>query len=146
MAITSDYNQANMQKLLESEQEIGYITLLVDMIDVCMSFVEDAKNQPEGHELGFYNNITGDLRASIGAYIFRDGRLIWSMSEGNEDENLRIIVDESDGRIVDKGFTAVGIAGMMYASYVQSKGYNVINSQSDYCLLDLTNLFNSKKW
>ena len=130
MDITSDYNQARMLKELMANQEMSYASYLSELIEMATEFVEEAKMQPEGHDLGFYNDRTGDLRASIGAYIFRDGVLVWSIVEGNADENMRLVL-EDDGKIANKGFTVVGIAGKYYASYVESKGYNVVSTQWD---------------
>jgi hypothetical protein len=36
-----------------------------------------------------------------------------------------------------KGFQLIGVAGMNYASHVESKGYNVISYQADVCMVNL---------
>ena len=36
-----------------------------------------------------------------------------------------------------EGIQLIGIAGMDYASHVESKGYNVISYQADVCMVDL---------
>ena len=49
-----------------------------------------------------------------------------------------LIVAEAPGRNEDeKGIQLIGIAGMNYASFVESKGYNVISYQADVCIVDL---------
>ena len=44
------------------------------------------------------------------------------------------------GGIPKGGYQLIGVAGMEYASYVESMGYNVITSQQDTVLVDLKDL------
>jgi hypothetical protein len=143
MAITSDYNKAKMQKELDKEQELSNARLFLRIIDRCEQFIEEAKTQPQGHSLGFYNDQTKALRQSIAAYIFRDGKLVWSKVEGNAEENMSLILEESIPR---EGFFSIVIAGKIYASWVESKGYNVISLQGRDWKKDSDNLLASKKW
>jgi hypothetical protein len=43
-----------------------------------------------------------------------------------------------EGLVKPNGFHLILIAGMNYASYVESKGYNVISYQADVCMIDLS--------
>lgn len=143
MAIKSDYNKAKMQKELDKEQELSNARLFLRIIDRCEQFIEEAKTQPQGHSLGFYNDQTKALRESIAAYIFRDGKLVWSKVEGNAEENMSLVMEENMPR---EGFFSIIIAGKIYASWVESKGYNVISLQGTDWKRDSDNLFISKKW
>lgn len=145
MVIKSDYNESSMLEELLRTQELGYDRLFSELVSIASEFVSEAKAQPEGHAYGFYDNRTMKLRQSIGAYIFRNGELVWSMVEGNGDENLALVLND-DGKIVSQGFTVVGIAGMDYAGWVEAKGYNVISTQWDTLIVDLNIIKTSKQW
>ena len=43
-----------------------------------------------------------------------------------------------EGLVKPTGFQLILIAGMNYASWVESKGYNVISYQADICMVDLS--------
>ena len=138
MALKSDYNEPRTNRELHLIQEAEYIRILEDLKTDCDVFLRDAREQPEGHELGFYNNREGFLRDSIAAYIYRDGLLVWFDERGNSSENRELI---RDVKKVLKGFTVIGIAGMQYATKVEAYGYNVISMQGDRFILDLTTSF-----
>ena len=118
--------------ILQEAQKNGLIS---EMIAYAQDFMEEAVRQPEGHELGYYNNRTFQLRSSIGAYIFKDGVLVWR--EGSLD-NLSLIEE-----VIPRGLTLVAMVGKDYASYVESYGYNVISDYGDLLLFDLTPVFRS---
>ena len=143
MAIKSDYNQKAMQKELDLEQEVSDARLFIRIIDRCEQFIEEAKTQPQGHSLGFYNDQTKALRESIAAYIFRDGKLVWSKVEGNAEENMSLVLEEIMPR---EGFFSIIIAGKIYASRIERLGYNVISTQGRPWENDMKNLIASKKW
>jgi len=54
-------------------------------------------------------------------------------------EKNEIITNKSkvEEFVKPSGFQLILIAGMNYASYVESKGYNVISYQADICMVDL---------
>lgn len=85
----------------------------------------------QDHAMGTYNDVTTNLRNSIGYFVFHDGELI--KEHGNIETNQALIQDI----VVPKGIQLIGIAGMNYASFVESKGYNVISYQNDLCLVEL---------
>lgn len=114
-------------------QEAEKNGLISEMIAYAQDFMEEAVRQPEGHELGYYNNRTFQLRSSIGAYIFKDGVLVWR--EGSLD-NLSLIEE-----VIPRGLTLVAMVGKDYASKVEAYGYNVISDYGDLLLLDLSSAF-----
>lgn len=98
------------------------------------SFVKECREQPQGHDKGFYDDQTGNLRNSIGYYIYKDGQLIEEgTTKVNNEENKGLISD----LVEESGWTLIGVAGMNYASYVEAKGYNVISNQADQVFVDL---------
>jgi hypothetical protein len=149
MGITSTYKPNVAYKELKANQEVEYLKFIKMAKVIATRFVEDARSQPEGHHLGFYDNRTFMLRNSIAAYIFRDGFLIWANERGHAAENRKIISEEVV--LTYKGFDVIGMAGKFYASYVEkihasymeSKGYNVVTNQGNVFILDLTKLMST---
>jgi len=126
MALISHFKPSTAIKELKLKQELEYMNLVSRMKIIAEKAYNDAKQQPQGHELGFYNNRTKKLRKSIGVYIFRDGRVIWAKEDSNIAENRVNILKEY---IVPKGFTVVIIAGKQYAEDVEGFNYNVLSAQ-----------------
>ena len=133
MRIRVEFDKNAALKEYETLQEAEKKGIISEMISYANSFMEDAVGQPEGHELGYYNNRTFQLRSSIGAYIFKDGVLVWR--EGSLD-NLSLIEE-----VIPRGLTLVAMVGKDYASYVESYGYNVISDYGDLLLFDLSSAF-----
>jgi hypothetical protein len=100
-------------------------------------FVRDARRMTRSD--GGFGDVTGNLRSSIGYFILKDGQII--------KENLR---GKSSGKSAARqfvdllpkktGLQLIGIAGMNYASLVESKGKNVISIQAETALIDLKDL------
>ena len=133
MAITCNFSQVKTYKELIARQETEYMFMIEDMKEDAKLFLKDAREQIQGHDLGYYNNRSLELRRSIAAYIFKDGNLVWYDEDGNSEENRRLI----DQYVLSKGITFVGIAGKNYASHVESKGYNVLTNQGEAVLFNL---------
>lgn len=138
MGLKSNYNEQKTNRELHLIQEAEYLRIFEDLKTDCDVFLRDAREQPEGHELGFYNNREGFLRDSIAAYIFRDGMLVWFDERGHSAENREAIKDVKKR---SRGFTVIGIAGMNYATKVEALGYNVISMQGDRFIIDLSSSF-----
>ena len=138
MGIKATFDQVKVARGLQQVLEQEYLVLLEDLKTDCDIFLRDAREQPQGHELGFYNNREGFLRDSIAAYIYKDGLLVWFDERGNSAENRELIRDVKKRT---KGFTVIGIAGMDYASKVEALGYNVISAQGDRLIIDLFTSF-----
>lgn len=109
---------------------------------------------------GKYQNITGNLRSSIGYVIGYDGKVIreggFHKVKGRGENYQRVTFTTRNGKKADfwakgkfgdgsegsrkglelarsviaktKGYSFVIVAGMEYASYVNSKGYDVMDS------------------
>ena len=86
---------------------------------------------------GIYQDQTGNLKNSIGYIIYKDGIA--------EKENFAdfpgdgvAAARQALSRVPKKaGYVLIGVAGMNYASYLESLGYNVITSQSIVLFKDL---------
>ncbi len=109
---------------------------------------------------GWYQNITGNLRSSIGYVIGYNGKVIkeggFHKIKGRGENYQHVVFTTRSGKHVDfwakakygdgsegsrkglefarsfimgkQGYSFVLVAGMEYASYVNSKGYNVIDT------------------
>lgn len=106
-------------------------------------FVKEARLMGKGE--GGFGDVTGNLRSSIGYFILKDGEVISENLRIQSGSTLQKVTEEGKSaarRVVsgiDKGngYQLVGVAGMDYASHVESKGYNVISSQADLALVNI---------
>lgn len=83
----------------------------------------------EGRTNGAYNDITGNLRSSIGYVVVKDGQIVngsaFDQNEGGgtgQDHIQKIIAK------FPKGIVLIVVAGMNYASYVEAMSLNVLTS------------------
>lgn len=134
MAVKSNFNAAESLKELMAEGEKIHQLIIEAMQQAGETFVKAARDQPGDHASGFYQDVTTNLRNSVQYLIFFDGELLKG-SESKFSAQNRIDVQDL---VKPSGFTLIGIAGMNYASAVESKGYNVISLQADQCIVDLT--------
>jgi len=139
MALKTDYNSARMLRDINLEMEASYAVLIEDMITVCKKFLADTRGQLQDHAAGTYIDRTKQLRGSLAAYIFRNGQLIWH-DGGQNDKVSRAKIAEKI-QLTSSGFDIIGIASKEYASWVESKGYNVITRQGDTFYVDLGKAF-----
>lgn len=86
---------------------------------------------------GDYLDDSGNLRSSIGYAVLVDGDVVVSKIP-NSVEGISAFTNILDSLPWARGITFVGMAGMDYASYLEAMGYNVISSQWDVVLVDLS--------
>lgn len=131
MALKNNFNEAQSMKDVEKQAETLYQKIINAFIYAAENFIVNARGQMQDHAMGTYKDQTTNLRNSIGYFIFHNGELV---QEKNEIVTNKSKVEEF---IKPTGFQMILIAGMNYASYVESKGYNVISYQADVCMIDL---------
>ncbi len=136
MALKANMNYDQILSMVNKEAVVLYDRILNAFIYAGEEFVINARGQMQDHAMGTYKDQTTNLRNSIGYFVYQDGELIRENLVGNAEENRKEIAD----LVKKQGFQLIGIAGMNYASYVESKGYNVISYQSDICIVDLSTL------
>ncbi len=140
----------NVEVLKELQK--GYRTIENGIIRILQrageQFVIDARDgmkiSPSAFPKGDYENQTANLRSSVGYFVLKDGIIIDNMIEGTAEGIAagRALL----GTIPNKtGYQLIGVAGMDYASHVESKGYNVITSQADVALVNINRLLNKFK-
>lgn len=104
-------------------------------------FVSDARqalNISGAFPKGDYHDRTSNLRSSIGYFVLDNGQIIGQDVTGTG--TGRAMARKALEGVPKGGYQLVGVAGMEYASYVESMGYNVITSQQDTILVDLRDM------
>jgi hypothetical protein len=125
MAITGNYKPEDWNRVREQIHE----RVIAAMVYAGEQFITDSRSQPGDHALGFYEDRTGNLRNSIGYYVFYNGLQVASNDPMG---NANLVMP-----YVSSGYQLIGLAGMDYATYVEAKGYNVISIQADVCIVNL---------
>ena len=85
---------------------------------------------------GEYLDDTTNLRNSIGYFVCKNGKVVRGRVEGKAAATaaataLLATVPKTTG------FQLIGVVGMDYASYMESRGFNVITSQAYVAMVDL---------
>ena len=81
---------------------------------------------------GNYTDQTGNLRASIGYIVLKDGAILNQAFQENKQEGIaqgQKIANEIAQQYT-RGFILIGVAGMNYAASVEAKGYDVISGSA----------------
>jgi hypothetical protein len=141
MAITSNYSFSRIEKETQDQANVLYKKILNAFIMAGEDFIINARGQMQDHAMGQYKDVTKNLRGSISYFIFFNGELV----QRSAPTSVAIQLSDVQEFIKPTGFQLIGIAGMNYASYVESKGYNVISYQADICLVDLAGYLENLK-
>lgn len=157
MGITPRFSQTETQRKLARDYQMILNRIIRQHQFVGEEFVRDARNavgigdeykqriltmeeQKAGHttpKKGDYLDQTTNLRSSIGYFVLSDGETmfgkIWGKTEG-----VQAGIALANTVPVKRGYVQlIGVAGMEYASYVESRGYNVITSQKGMAIVSL---------
>lgn len=146
MGVKVSYRAA-MQEAREQALRIEK-ALLDRLVKVAEGFVTDARlkanvdssvfpSRSSGGRPGIYQDQTANLKNSIGYVIYKDGIAVKENFEGLSGEGAASAKAALATIRKKNGYVLIGIAGMNYASYVESQGYNVITSQSLVLFADL---------
>ena len=137
MGIKPLFTKASVNQDLTAWREKVEADLVKILGYVGNKFVKDARLMTKAE--GGFDDDTGNLRASIGYFILKDGEVIKENLKGkaegkNAAKNVLSTIEKKSG------YQLVGVAGMSYASDVESRGFNVITFQADTALIDLDRL------
>ncbi|MDQ1139422.1 hypothetical protein [Pedobacter agri] len=125
--ITADFSMAELEAIINDETEAWFDELVDEYRSAGKAFVERAVQKAQ------FNNITWNLRSSIGYVIMYNGQVIESFfkdliagTEGQEvgkdyAKFVLSLIDEGDG------LSMALVAGEEYAYYVEAKGKDVIS-------------------
>lgn len=148
MGIKPKFKQIEVLKELEG----GYRKIENGIIRILQyageQFVKDARDgmkiSPSAFPKGNYQDQTANLRSSVGYFVLKDGVIIDTNFQGTA-EGITAGRAALDLVPQKEGYQLIGVAGMDYASHVESKGYNVITSQGDIALVNIERLLNKFK-
>ena len=154
--ITCNYNSEDFENELNRQKGQLYKQILNAFITAGENFIINAREQGGEHGMGQYEDVTANLRNSVAYFVIYDGEIIIGNKSGDKPGKKKEgklssseIASMNEGLIKDfikpTGFQLIGIAGMNYASYVESKGYNVISYQADICLVVLAGYLENLK-
>ena len=122
MGLTPLYTSNDVKEVFDTFIEDVDVQLIQLFAYVGEEFVNQARNTRT------YKDQTGNLRSSIGYVVALDGEVKIDNLEGTGEGKARakelvkeVLSDSSTGIVL------IGVAGMQYASYVESKGYDVIS-------------------
>ena len=88
----------------------------------------------EARQNGRYKDRTGNLRSSIGYVVLDNGKVVKKSGFDKVKTTAKKAKRESQSYInsivnsYQNGLVLIVIAGMKYATYVEARGYNVLNS------------------
>jgi hypothetical protein len=144
MAITARYTQKQFKDVLNGVLVVAEKKIEAGLVEIGVQFVADAKAN------GQYMNDTGNLRSSIG-YIVSKGRKIISsgfntVQGGNVGKTKGFFLAKSmlkDNK--ERALRLIVVAGMEYASILESKGRDVLTGSSSKAINDLKSLVNRVK-
>ena len=148
MALKSNFNEVKFSADVKKQTDMLDQKIINAFIYDAEQFIINARGQAQEHGMGQYEDVTANLRNSIGYYIFHNGELVigkepgefvGKKSEGklSSPEIASMNNQTIQGLIKKTGFQCILIAGMNYASHVEANGYNVISYQADVCMIDL---------
>lgn len=111
-----------------------------------------ARTITKGRSSGGYDDQTGNLRSSIGFRLYKDGAKVKdggfkNIGSGNAIQEAKSALDRYGlaYEIPINGWTIVIVAGMSYATYVESKGYNVLHLTKEKMKVKIEDLKNRLK-
>lgn len=149
MGIKADFRQSDILKQLVSKRDEIENGIVVAMKHTGEEFFRNAKTNVDAsvYDRVVYDKtgkvrsrepweLTGNLRASIGYFILKDGIEINNKLEGTSEgmAAARSVLNEIPKQ---PGYWLIGVAGMNYASNVESYGYDVITNAKGVAIIDL---------
>lgn len=139
MGLIPKFNDADVRRSLErgaAQIHDGIIKIFRYVGEQFVSDARDNLNISGAFHKGDYQDQTTNLRSSIGYFVFHNGVVITADMDGSM-TGMMSAQDAAANVTQGQGYELIGVAGMDYASAVESRGYNVITSQADLALVDL---------
>jgi len=117
--IYAAWAEADIREMFAQLQKRAYTEQLHTLTYIGEQFVVRAR------EIRTYHDITGNLRASIGYVILKDGKIL----KATKVERFDLIADYIVREVQKyRGLVLIGFAGMEYAAAVEAKNYDVITN------------------
>ena len=142
MGLEPNFSLKSITQKLEKEIANINNAVLNELKYVALEFVKTARSKTDMQ--GSFEDQTGNLRSSIGYLIFKNGQPV--------DENFDVTAQGQEGKRLgyeygvnrsqsELGYVLIVVAGMNYAVYVESKGFDVITGSSFKAESDLKAAF-----
>lgn len=141
MAIKPKFTPQDINRMLQQHLDHINSGIVTIFQRVGEQFVRDARMGIDinsgAYPKGDYTDQTGNLRSSIGYIVAHDG-VILTQKFDYFDPSLNRFIPQLLTNTIGLRWSLIGAAGMEYASYLESMGYNVITSQSMVAMVDLS--------
>lgn len=143
MDLKVSYSKAQIEAAVKVQMERLDKVIIRNLRYVGEEFVKNARDN------GAYKDQTGNLRNSIGYVVLKDGeqlvenfRASAKITDESRKKNKSTAPTGRDGLVAAKtrirslsqlfqtGYVLIVVAGMRYAAYVESKGYDVLTASS----------------
>lgn len=140
--IRADFSLDELDDIIQSETEAWFEELVDTYRQAGKSFVERAVDKAT------FNNITWNLRSSIGYLIIFNGQVLESyfkdLKDGTEGQEVGKDYALFVAKLIDEGegLAMALVAGEEYAFFVESKGKDVISGSYDHFQHELINALN----
>ena len=135
MTLKHTFTLESMEEYVLQQTQRAAKAVLETFIQVGLQFVREARLKTAAD--GGFNDITGNLRSSIGFIIMNDGKQVeLDFQEGgagtDQITGVAIGIDfaEQVAKNYPKGLALICVAGMDYAAAVESKGKDVITGST----------------
>lgn len=130
MGIKANFSIADVQKDMAAKMESIVEATVQALVELGRECVDYARSIPP--EVGF-NDVTGNLRSSIGFKVFRDGTpvaedYVQVLNGAEGVEKGRALADQIGSKCGQNQTMLVITAGEEYAVYLESKGRDVLTS------------------
>lgn len=142
MGIKAKFNRSDVRRMVQGEWSKIEANLVMIMDYVGNEFLTNVRSGLRIDEGAFpkgdYTDQTVNLRSSTAYFILKDGRIINGNTQGTAEGQQAAQGILSSIPKLRRGFQLIGVAGMDYASRLEAMGYNVISSQAEVALVDLS--------
>lgn len=125
-----NFTKADIKNKISSLRELIQSRIIEELSAIGKECVNRARLIPA--EIGFTDR-TGNLRSSIGFGIYVDSKEVLNYFPGDKEEGkLEGMSFAKEIGSQSKGFILVVVAGMDYATHVESNGHDVLTSAEAY--------------
>lgn len=143
-SIEADFTAQFVVDMVQKQVDAWLHSLLEDYRRAGLAFVERMRDRTAPD---FFNNITWNLRSSIGYLLLYNGEVVESYFPALQSGELGAVTGDAYAREIsassdyDHGVCLIIVAGMEYASFVESKDKDVISFASTSFPEDLLEQF-----
>lgn len=124
MKFQQQFKMEDIKKAIIDKLERIELVILIRLRLIGEQFVKNARENAN------FKDRTGNLRASIGYIILKNGKRVESDFRSGTGGTTAQAIAAKVGAQFPKGFALIVVAGMDYAAAVESKNYDVLTASS----------------